>query len=170
MDDTWKEILWLQYGAAIDTLENAINACTKELWTDSTVRPEPFWYAAYHTLFFIDLYLSGTDEGFAPPEPFTLAELDPAGVFPERPFTKDELLAYVEHCRDKCHASIRALTDEKVRQRCTFPWGEIGYGELLLYTMRHVQHHAAQLNLTLRQKLDVGSRWVFHAKRSYSDA
>ena len=29
--------------------------------------------------------------------------------------------------------------------------------KLLLYNMRHVQHHAAQLNLLLRQSLDVGS-------------
>jgi len=30
-------------------------------------------------------------------------------------------------------------------------------GELLLYNMRHVQHHAAQLNLRLRQTTDSGT-------------
>ena len=35
---------------------------------------------------------------------------------------------------------------------------------LHLYNMRHVQHHAAQLNLILRQVLDKGSPWVFKAK------
>ena len=82
--------LWHQLGAAIDTLENAITACPDALWSDRSQQPE-YWYLAYHTLFFLDYYLSDTADGFAPPEPFTLEELDPAGVLPERPFTKDEL-------------------------------------------------------------------------------
>ena len=32
--------------------------------------------------------------------------------------------------------------------------------EILLYNMRHVQHHAAQLNLLLRQELDDAPDWV----------
>jgi uncharacterized damage-inducible protein DinB len=36
--------------------------------------------------------------------------------------------------------------------------------ELLLYNMRHVQHHAAQLNLILRQTIDSAPRWVGKAK------
>jgi hypothetical protein len=30
--------------------------------------------------------------------------------------------------------------------------------------MRHVQHHAAQLNLILRQQIDSAPRWVVKAK------
>lgn len=171
MNETWREILWLQYGAAIDTLENAINNCPDEIWSDPT-RPSDYgdyWYAVYHTLYFIDLYLSGSGDGFAPPEPFLLDESLPNEVLPA-PYSKELLLGYLDHCRTKCHTTLRSLTDEKVEERCTFPWGSIRYGELLLYTMRHVQHHAAQLNLILRQKADIGSRWVFHAKKSYSEA
>ena len=36
--------------------------------------------------------------------------------------------------------------------------------ELLLHSMRHVQHHAAQLNLILRQSIDSAPRWVSRAK------
>jgi hypothetical protein len=32
--------------------------------------------------------------------------------------------------------------------------------ELLLYNLRHVQHHAAQLNLILRQQVDAAASWV----------
>lgn len=32
--------------------------------------------------------------------------------------------------------------------------------ELLLYNMRHVQHHTAQLNLILRQETDSAPGWV----------
>jgi hypothetical protein len=38
------------------------------------------------------------------------------------------------------------------------------YAELLLDNMRHVQHHAAQLNLILRQTIDAAPGWVATAK------
>jgi DinB superfamily len=163
MDATWKEAIWRQFGAAIDMLENALLACPDELWSDRSRRPE-FWYVVYHTLFFLDLYLSGSVEGFIPPAPFTLDELDPAGVLPDRPYTKEELHTYLEHGREKCRATIEALTDEKVRRRREFSWADFSGAELLLYNMRHVQHHTAQLNLILRQTIDSAPGWVAKAK------
>ncbi len=159
MDDPWKAALRRQFGAAIDMLENAIDACPDELWGDRIRQPE-FWYMAYHTLFFLDLYLSGTLEGFAPPPPFTMDEIDPAGVMPERVYTKDELLAYLRHGRAKCHVTIQAMTDEQAAQPVVFPWLELSRAELLLDNLRHVQHHTAQLNLILRQVTDSAPRWV----------
>ena len=163
MDTFWREITWQQFGAAIDMLDNAMLACPDEVWSDRSRQPE-FWYVAYHTLFYVDLYLSGSAEGFAPPEPFTLDELDPAGRMPERVYTKGELLVYLEHCRAKCRATVGALTDEAARARSTFDWVEMEFAELLLYNMRHVQHHAAQLNLLLRQTTDDAPRWVAAAE------
>jgi hypothetical protein len=163
MDTLWRTILWQQFGAAIDMLENALLACPDELWSDRSRRPE-FWYVVYHTLFFLDLYLSDSVEGFAPPAPFNLDELDPAGLLPERPYTKDELRTYLEHGRGKCRATIEALDDEKARQRCGFDWVDVSVAELLLYNLRHVQHHAAQLNLILRQTIDSAPSWVVKAK------
>ena len=89
MDSTWKEIIWQQFGAAIDMLENAMLACPEELWNVRSEQPE-FWYVAYHALFWLDLYLSDSAEGFVPPLPFTLSELDPTGLQPERVYTKNE--------------------------------------------------------------------------------
>jgi hypothetical protein len=152
-------MVWQQFGAAIDMLENAVRACPDQLWSDRSQRPE-FWYLVYHTLFYLDLYLSDSEAGFAPPAPFTLEEMDPAGVVPKRPYTKGELQAYLEHGRNKCRTTIEALTEEKARRRCGFYWLDISVAELFLYNMRHVQHHAAQLNLILRQKIDSAPRWV----------
>jgi len=86
--------------------------------------------------------------------------LDPAGVLPERPYTKDELLAYLDHGRKKCRTMIEALTDESAGQRCGFERPEVSVAELLLYSLRHVQHHTGQLNLILRQNTDSAPRWV----------
>ena len=60
----------------------------------------------------------------------------------------------LRHCREKCRATIITLTEEKACQRCQ--WGSLdpSFAELLLHSMRHVQHRAAQLNLLLRQHID----------------
>ena len=88
-DDFWKTVIRRRFGAAIDMLDNAMSACPDDLWCDRYQPPEwndrdvvGFWYVAYHTLFFLDYYLSDSLERFAPPPPFTLDELDPAGIRP----------------------------------------------------------------------------------------
>lgn len=159
MDATWRTSLWRQFGAAIDMLENAMRACPDDLWGDRS-RHHEFWYVVYHTLFWLDYYLSETPEGFAPPAPFTLDEMDPAGVLPERVYEKDLLLTYLAHGRAKCRATIGALTDERARRPSGFERLGLTVGELHLYNMRHVQHHTAQLNLILRQTIDDAPRWV----------
>ena len=163
MDSTWRAIIWQQFGAAIDMLENAMLACPDEMWSARARRPE-FWYVAYHSLFWLDLYLSESVAGFAPPAPFTLDEMDPAGRGPEQPYTKSELHIYLAHCREKCRATIAAMTDEKAFRRCGFEWVDVSNAELLLYNLRHVQHHAAQLNLILRQTIDSAPGWVATAQ------
>ena len=69
--------------------------------------------------------------------------------------------------RQKCQTTIAELTDERAHQPVAFPWiGEkpISFLELLLYTMRHVQEHAAQLNLLLGQReIEGTSDWVGQA-------
>lgn len=163
----WSAIIWRQFGAAIDMLEQAMHACPDQLWNDRS-QPTEYWYTVYHTLFWLDLYLSGSVEGFAPPAPFTLDELDPAGLLPERPYTKAELQTYLDHGRRKCQATLEAMTDEQARQHCRFLWGEVSFAELLLYSMRHVQEHASQLSLILGQQFGAAPGWVTQAKNHSS--
>jgi len=158
-----KEILWKQLGAAIEMLDNAIRSCPEEVWSDRERQPE-FWYTAYHALFFLDLDLSGSLEGFAPPAPFTLSELDPAGVLPERTYTQAELGAYAEHCRQKCREVLANLTEETADRLSKFDWVTLPFAERLLYTLRHVQHHTGQLHLILRQTTNSAPGWVKQTK------
>ncbi len=144
-------------------LDNAVAACPEELWNDRSQTPE-FWYVAFHALFFLDFYMAASPDGFAPPPPFTLAELDPEGAHPERPYTKEEIRAYLRHGRETCRRSIEAISDEHSREPTGFLDGSLTALELMLYNMRHVQHHAGQLNLLLRQKTQSAPRWVRRAK------
>jgi hypothetical protein len=166
IDSIDKAILWRQFGAALDMFGDTLRDCPEALWEQSLWEdPEvgtkfsTFWYVGYHTLFWVDLYLSGAVEGFFPPAPFTLDELDPAGVLPPRVYSRDELLAYLGHCRRKGQETIGALTNDQAYRLCRFPWGELPFVELLLDNLRHVQEHGAQLRMFLGQKMMRSARW-----------
>jgi hypothetical protein len=154
-----REVLWKQFGAAIDMLENALLACPDKLWDSNSA----FWYRAYHTLFYLDYYLSQEPDKFLPPSPFTLSEFEISGP-PLRVYTKMELLDYLNHCRQKCHDLIADLTEEKAEQRWVNQYRNYSMLEILLYNMRHVQHHTAQLNLLLREKVNDAPAWVSRTK------
>ncbi len=184
MEITVRTALWRQFGAAIAMLENAVMACPASLWRERLWRERPdrplpswfppefseFWYLAYHTLFWLDVYLSGArEEDFAPPAPFIWTEGDPA-VSPERPYTKEDLRVYLATLRRTCHTTLSALTDERAHQAVShYAWtrGEaVSFLELQLYNVRHVQEHAAQLSLFLGQHgiPDAALAWVARAK------
>jgi hypothetical protein len=168
MDTLLKAIIWQQFGASIDMLDDAISLCSDQLWTavlwkdPDDVAYGQFWFVAYHTLFWLDLYLTGSSDGFTPPAPFI------RGALPEKPYTKDQVRAYLDQCRRNCQSTIEALTDEKAHQRCKFDWVEASFLELQLYNMRHVQEHAAQLNLLLGQHDVPGVDWVTKTRGSAS--
>ena len=74
METTLRTALWEQFGAAIDMLENALVACPsmlwqEHLWIDSEgLDYGTFWDITYHTLSWLDLYLTGCSvEEFTPP-------------------------------------------------------------------------------------------------------
>lgn len=157
MDDAIKQLYWQQFGAAIDMLGNAIKSCPDSLW-----ETQLYWYNAYHCLFYLDYYLSDPDD-FMPPPPIGSSEFDPDGALPERVYTKSELLDYLAYCRKKCFDVIMMLTEESALKHWTNPYRSYPMAEMLLYNMRHVQHHAAQLNLLLRQNGLEPPRWVSRA-------
>src|SRR5512141_2789725 len=136
-------MLWRQFGAAIDMLDNALRDCPNDLWEqslwkDQADQPMPagfsaFWYLSYHTLFWLDLYLTGAEEGFAPPAPFDLVEMEANEALP-RIYTKEELIGYLETCRRRCQETILTLTSAQASRLCRFAWGELTFAELLLYT------------------------------------
>jgi hypothetical protein len=163
-----KESLWKQFGGSMDMLKNAIAMWPEQQWFTN----KKFFYIAYHSLVFLDYYLTiPPPQNFSSPLPFTETEPEQApadavdDVIPDRIYSKKELLDYLEASREKCHNLIAELTERKLQERWIEVAGNKNYSifELLLYNMRHVQHHAAQLNLLLRQGINDAPRWVRHA-------
>ena len=159
MQSKINEYVLAQFGASIDMLENAIDLCPSEIWNRNDGFSD-FWYIAYHTLFFIDFYLTESPEKFIPFKDFGITELDPKGILPDRIFTKDELKSYVEHCRNKCKATIEGQSEDNIDNDYKFGTLKLKFFELILYNMRHAQHHTAQLNLLLRHQIDSAPKWV----------
>jgi uncharacterized damage-inducible protein DinB len=97
-------------------------------------------------------------------------------VVPDRIYSKAELLSYIQECRSKCKRVISKLTEQQLLQ----PWidksGDMNLTlsgrdaltytvhEILLYNMKHVQHHTAQMNLMLRQQTGAAPDYVSHAR------
>lgn len=177
MINTLKRSLWKQFGASIDMLKNAIILWPEELWNTK----RKFFYNAYHCLIFLDYYLTIPPKSFSSLLPYTIAEPDSLiedavdDIIPDRIYSKKELLDYLQLSREKCRKLIAGLTEEKFKER----WIEepeivddlitqhvMNYSvlEILLYNMRHVQHHTAQLNLLLRQEINNASAWVSQAE------
>lgn len=177
-----KTIVWNQFGAAIDSLEAAITMCPEHVWSDPALwqdstqktldsyKPE-FWYIAYHVIFWTDYYLSNeTEKSFRPPAPYGMEEFDERGLVPLRVYSKDELLSYLDFCRKKCRTWINSLTELSIFESSKASYREdYTVLEIFLYNMRHIQHHMAQLNLLLRQRLDNAPRWVSRTKHPLSD-
>lgn len=167
------EMLWRQFGAAIDSLSNALRDCPDELWEKQLWNDQPeqwvalgfssFWYLGYHTLFWLDLYLTGAEEGFMPPVPFDLVEMHANEQLP-RTYSRQELLGYLEHCRQTCQRIVLDMSTEEANRLCSFAWGEVPFAELQLYSLRHVQEHTAQLHLFLGQQTGREEGWVASAQ------
>lgn len=178
MEIWWNSALWRQFGAAIDMLDSALLVCpaaqwTQPLWHDAAATEFPprfaeFWYVSFHALTWLDLYLAAVpEEEFSPPAPFVQGAIDAAASQPAEPYTKEALRAYLAALRQRCQRALLALTEEQARRPVShYPWiskQPISYLELQLYSLRHVQEHAAQLSLFLGQH-DTPVRWVAQAK------
>jgi hypothetical protein len=169
MDKSIKEILWNQFGASIDMLINAITSCPDDYFTTH----RRFYYIAFHSTIFLDYYLTIPPSDFSPLLSFTQREAKDRPVeaiddlIPDKIYDKQEIVEYLKKSREKCKQLIYALTDEKLNERFTEgdEPNDMDYPilEILLYNMRHTQHHTAQLNMLLRQDIDKHMEWSFRA-------
>jgi DinB superfamily len=169
MNKSLNDILWNQFGASIDMLINVISNCP----ADYFLTHRRFYYIAFHSTIFLGYYLTIPPGDFSPVLPFTqMNESDRPkeaidDLIPDENYSKQQLVDYLLLSRQKCKTLIESLTDEKLNLRFTEgnEAGDMDYPivEILLYNMRHTQHHTAQLNMLLRQDLNKHMEWSFRA-------
>src|SRR5215472_16261341 len=107
---------------ALQLMKAALTDCPDDLWQtdlrpdEAPTAPAPHgglhgsapWFLGYHALNTLDYDLAGEFEPWAPPQPFD----DNTYGFPNRRFTKPELLGYVGWCGSRVRQTLDGLTEE----------------------------------------------------------
>jgi hypothetical protein len=153
-----KTVLKGQFEAALCMLNLCVQKCPPDYW-EGKIANDTFRQVAYHTLFFVDLYLSPDEHAFK------LRELHDRGgderfstaVSPG--LTKGDTLSYLTICRQKMLDTLAAETAESLERDSGFGRLAFSRGELHLYNIRHVQHHTGQLSAYLRRIVKDGEAW-----------
>jgi hypothetical protein len=157
MDNAVKEILWNQFGASIDMLISTITNCPNDYFETNT----RFYYITFHTTLFLDYYLTIPPTEFKPllvctSKPIEELPKEAIGdMIPDKIYTKQEVIDYLKKSREKCKNLIYSITEKTENRRFYEGDGsnDMDYPiiEILIYNLRHTQHHTGQLNLLLRQ-------------------
>jgi hypothetical protein len=158
------QALLTQYAAAFKTLEEAIERFPEPSWQqdhpdDSADR------AVFHTLFFTDYYLGSGPEAFRQqpyhaenPAPFQdYEELEDRQ--PQNHYDREACRQYLEFCRRKAHRVLAGASCDTLSRDSGFPGRDLSRLGLHVYTIRHIQHHAAQLGLRLQLAGGEPLRW-----------
>ena len=156
-----------QFGASIDMLTNVIKKCPENYY----IKKKRFFYMAFHTIILMEYYLSFPPKKFKPELSFTVSNknLIPIeaidDIIPNGYYSKEEMLLSIEKTKTKLFQIINSLNDENIDNR--FIEGNkkndlnLSILEILLYNLRHTQHHIAQLHLMLKQDLNLHIEWSF---------
>jgi hypothetical protein len=169
MRDTLAELLAHQYEASLCMLNLAVVRCPESSWNER-VAAWKFCQAAFHAVFFADIYLQPSDdvdalkrqafhvEHKADFRDYEELEDREQVLFYEKPF----VLSYLQNVRRKAQEIIGRESADVLGGPSGFRRRKCSRAELHVYNIRHIQHHAAQLSLRLRLDAGVDIPWVGH--------
>ena len=160
-----QDLLFSQHHAALTTLQHCIDQCPDYSWNQN-VGHLPVSTAAFHTLFWTDMYLELNPDQFEQQE-FHKANTAVFGEYEElKPelqtgtYEKTDVVSYLNFCFEKAEQVILSETEESLAAKSGFNWLECSRAEVHVYSTRHIQHHAAQISLRLRINNKIDIPWV----------
>jgi hypothetical protein len=170
MRDTLAELLAHQFEASLSTLNLAVARCPESSW-NQRVAAWKFCQAAFHAVFFADIYLQPSDDVDAlKRQPFHVEHTADFRDYEELEdreqvllYEKPFVLSYLQNVRRKAEETIARESADVFAGPSGFRRRKCSRAELHVYNIRHIQHHAAQLILRLRLDADVDVPWVGHA-------
>ena len=168
-----------QYHAMFTMLRVAIEKCPDRLWV-SKDHTNPYWRIVYHTIYFWHLYMQPEASAFcawehhqtgiqdlddypAPPEIQDLVEPPHRPPQTGEPYSKEQMLDYRAICELMIDDAVDAL--DLTSPESGFSWYKIPKAEHQLVTVRHLQHHTAQLSDRLRAATGEGIGWIGARRR-----
>lgn len=136
-DGLWKTDLWPDVAPTARTPRGGLHGSAP-------------WFLAYHALLTLDYDLAAELGPWEPPRPFD----ENTYAFPNRIFTKDELLGYIEYCRERVSRTLRALNEDVAARPLprTHRYHGTMYGVMIGSIPLHLIEHASQI----RQFLTAG--------------
>jgi uncharacterized damage-inducible protein DinB len=156
---TMVDILRRHFEPTLEMLRQTVRACPDELW-DARDDGSPFWQYAYHALVGVDFWLSDSPQAFAFPAFHTREALIESGETPAEALSREQIEDYLEQVVAKSQALLDRLTPEALLQETEFVGQQWTTADRILVQIRHVQHHAGQLNAALKRKVGGAPGWV----------
>ena len=149
MSELLKRILTGQFEASLCMLTRCAELCPPQHW-EGKVANDTFRQILYHALFYADYYLSPGEQAFE------LRALNRRGGDERGPdlspgLSKTETLEYAALCRIKANEILAAETADTLAGPSGFARHPFSRGELHVYNIRHIQHHAGALSAYLRR-------------------
>ena len=142
---------------ALRLMEAALTDCPEDLWEkdlwpdEAPTSPTSHgglhgsapWFLAYHSLLTLDYDLTAEFELWEPPQPFD----ENTYAFPNRIFTKSELLGYVDYCRTRAQRTLDDPFEEKASRPLpdAHRYRGVPFGVMVGSIPLHVIEHAAQI-------------------------
>ena len=149
------------FDQALRLMAAALSDCPDDLWqTDlwpavAPTGPSPHgglhgsapWFLGYHALTTLDYDLTGEFAPWTPPQPFD----EHTYGFPNRVFTKLEILGYLDRCSDRVHQTLATMTDELADRPLPDAHRYRGtrYGVIVGSMPLHLIEHASQIRQSL---------------------
>lgn len=153
-----KQILAAQFEASLGMLNDCIQNCPPEHWHNKIANME-FGYVPYHTLCFVDLYLSPNLDAFELREFHNEQDENRFKPKADHPITQMLVSDYLQTCLKKMRETIASETESSLNLPAGFDWlTELTRGELHIYNIRHIQHHTGALSADLR-RLNINLKW-----------
>jgi len=163
--DTIKDILASQYKASLGMLRLALEKIPESQW-NTTEYINPNWQIAYHTIWAVKYYLAANHESYVPFDPEIKGaeslggaqdwENPDEGIELEGFYTKTELISFIDLLVSTLRKELDALSLE---ENSGFEWYPYSRLELHINTIRHIQHHTAQLIERMKAKGVTGFAW-----------
>jgi len=162
---TLVDILISQYKASLGMLRHTLEKTPSEMWNNDDYN-NPIWQIAYHILWSVKFYLGDNTESYvawadAIDGVESLGgsqdwENPDAGVAIEGFHTKEELIVFINDLETNLTNSVLSLPLE---ENSGFEWYPYTRLELHINSIRHIQHHTAQLIERLKAKGVDGFPW-----------
>lgn len=162
---TITEVLISQYKASLGMLRNTIEQVPEDQWNTEEYN-NPTWQIAYHILWSIKFYLGPNTESYVPWENAIEGaeslggslewENPEQGVVVEGHQTKEELIFFIDDLESILSSKIESLP---LNEDSGFEWYPYSRLEMHINTIRHIQHHTAQIIERLKAKGLSGFNW-----------